>query len=258
MPGGGRADALVIVIKGPEELRKMRSAGRVVAHLLLEMEKLAKPGVATLELDRFAEEFIQRHGGIPSFKGYRGYPANICTSINEQVVHGIPSERRLREGDILSVDVGVMLDGYHGDAARTFPVGEIDADARRLLEVTEQALEAGIAAIRPGCRVSDIGHAVQQVVEREGFSVVREFVGHGIGQRMHEEPEVPNFGLPGRGPRLLPGMTVAIEPMVNEGAADVTILEDHWTAVTIDGRRSAHFEHTVAVTADGPLVLTAV
>ncbi|MEW6045707.1 MAG: type I methionyl aminopeptidase [Bacillota bacterium] len=246
----------MIVIKRPDEIRRMRAAGQIVGQLLLEIERRVRPGVTTRDLDRFAEEFIRARGGVPSFKGYRGYPASICTSVNEQVVHGIPAERRLREGDVLSVDVGVFLDGYHGDGARTFAVGEVDPEARRLLEVTERALLAGIEAARPGRRVSDIGHAVQQVVEAAGFSVVREFVGHGIGQQMHEDPQVPNFGPPGRGARLQPGMTLAIEPMVNEGVSDVTILEDNWTAVTVDGRRSAHFEHTVAITEDGPMVLT--
>lgn len=246
----------MIVIKRPDELRRMREAGRVVARVLLEIEKRVRPGVTTGELDRFAEEFIRAAGGEPSFKGYRGYPASICTSVNEEVVHGIPSGRRLEEGDIVSVDVGVLLDGFHGDAARTFAVGEVDPRTRRLLEVTERALEAGIAMAREGNRISDIGHAVQRVVEEAGFSVVRDFVGHGIGRQMHEDPQVPNFGVPGRGPRLLRGMTIAIEPMVNAGAPDVTILEDHWTAVTVDGSRSAHFEHTVAISEDGPVILT--
>lgn len=246
----------MIVLKRPDEIEKMRAAGRLVGQLLEEIGRRVRPGVTTRDLDRFAEEFIRRHGGVPSFKGYRGYPASICTSVNEQVVHGIPADRRLREGDILSVDVGVVLDGYHGDAARTFPVGEVDERARHLLEVTERALWAGIEQARAGNHVSDIGHAIQRVVEAAGLSVVREFVGHGIGRAMHEDPQVPNYGLPGRGPRLRPGMTLAIEPMVNEGASDVTILEDRWTAVTVDGSRSAHFEHTVAITEDGPVVLT--
>ncbi|HEY8498168.1 MAG TPA: type I methionyl aminopeptidase [Limnochordales bacterium] len=246
----------MIIIKRPDELARMRAAGRIVGQLLLEIERRIRPGVTTEQLDRFAEEFIRQRGGVPSFKGYRGYPASICTSVNEEVVHGIPAPRKLREGDILSVDVGVWFDGYHGDGARTFPVGEVDEAARRLLEVTERALYAGIEQARPGRRLSDIGHAIQQVVEAAGFSVVREFVGHGIGREMHEDPQVPNYGPPGRGPRLRPGMTLAIEPMVNEGVSDVTILEDNWTAVTVDGRRSAHFEHTVAVTEDGPVVLT--
>ena len=246
----------MIVLKRPDEIEKMRAAGRLVGQLLEEIGRRVRPGVTTRELDRFAEEFIRRHGGVPSFKGYRGYPASICTSVNEQVVHGIPADRRLREGDILSVDVGVVLDGYHGDAARTFPVGEVDERARHLLEVTERALWAGIEQARAGNHLSDIGHAIQRVVEAAGLSVVREFVGHGIGRAMHEDPQVPNYGLPGRGPRLRPGMTLAIEPMVNEGASDVTILEDQWTAVTVDGSRSAHFEHTVAITEDGPVVLT--
>ncbi|HEY8425471.1 MAG TPA: type I methionyl aminopeptidase [Limnochordales bacterium] len=246
----------MIVLKRPDEIARMRAAGRIVGQLLEEIGRRIRPGVTTAELDRFAEAFIRERGAIPSFKGYRGYPASICTSVNEQVVHGIPGDRPLREGDILSVDVGVVLDGYHGDAARTFPVGEVDERARRLLEVTEQALWAGIEQARVGRHLSDIGHAIQRLVESAGLSVVREFVGHGIGRQMHEEPQVPNYGLPGRGVRLRAGMTLAIEPMVNEGASDVTILEDQWTAVTVDGSRSAHFEHTVAITDDGPVVLT--
>lgn len=246
----------MIVLKRPEEIARMREAGRLVARLLLELEKRIRPGVTTAELDRFAEEFIRSAGGTPSFKGYRGFPASICTSVNDEVVHGIPGPRRLQEGDIISIDVGVLLHGYHGDGARTYPVGAIDEQARRLLEVTERALYAGIEQARPGKRVSDIGHAVQQVVEAAGFSVVREFVGHGIGRRIHEDPQVPNFGPPGQGPRLRPGMTLAVEPMVNEGAPEVTIRGDRWTAVTRDGKRSAHFEHTVAVTEDGPAILS--
>ena len=246
----------MIVLKRPEEIARMREAGRLVARLLLELEKRIRPGVTTAELDRFAEEFIRSAGGTPSFKGYRGFPASICTSVNDEVVHGIPGPRRLQEGDIISIDVGVLLHGYHGDGARTYPVGAIDEQARRLLEVTERALYAGIEQVRPGKRVSDIGHAVQQVVEAAGFSVVREFVGHGIGRRIHEDPQVPNFGPPGQGPRLRPGMTLAVEPMVNEGAPEVAIRGDRWTAVTRDGKRSAHFEHTVAVTEDGPTILS--
>ena len=246
----------MIVLKRPEEIARMREAGRLVARLLLELERRIRPGVTTQELDRFAEEFIRAAGGTPSFKGYRGFPASICTSVNEEVVHGIPGPRRLEEGDIISVDVGVWLQGYHSDGARTYPVGEIDPEGRRLLEVTERALYAGIAQARPGNRVSDISHAVQQVVEAAGFSVVREFVGHGIGRRIHEDPQVPNFGPPGRGPRLRPGMTLAVEPMVNEGGPEVVLKEDRWTAVTVDGRRSAHFEHTVAITEDGPAILS--
>ena len=246
----------MIVLKRPEEIARMREAGRLVARLLLELERRIRPGVTTQELDRFAEEFIRAAGGTPSFKGYRGFPASICTSVNEEVVHGIPGPRRLEEGDIISIDVGVWLQGYHSDGARTYPVGEIDPEGRRLLEVTERALYAGIAQAKPGNRVSDISHAVQQVVEAAGFSVVREFVGHGIGRRIHEDPQVPNFGPPGRGPRLRPGMTLAVEPMVNEGGPEVVLKEDRWTAVTVDGRRSAHFEHTVAITEDGPAILS--
>lgn len=247
----------VIVIKSESELKKVEAASKIVAETLELLRQAVSPGVTTLELDRLAEEHIRKVGAVPAFKGYRGYPASLCASVNNQVVHGIPSERvKLKEGDILGVDLGVVLEGYYGDAAVTLAVGKISPRAARLLEVTEQALYKGIEQALVGNRVSDIGHAVQSFVESQGYSVVRTFVGHGIGKALHEEPQVPNFGVPGRGPRLEPGMTLAIEPMVNEGGWEVLVMEDGWTAVTKDGKLSAHFEHTVAVTAQGPLVLT--
>jgi len=240
----------------------MRAAGSVVVATLEAVRGAVRPGVATAELDRLAEEMILSHGGVPAFKGYaprgmRAYPASICTSINEEIVHGIPGPRRLVEGDILSVDCGVALDGYHGDAAITVAVGEVDSASRRLMEVTERSLGAAIQRCRVGAHLSDIGNAVQKVVEAEGFAVVREYVGHGIGVAMHEEPAVPNYGPAGRGVKLQPGMVFAIEPMVNAGTWMTKVLDDGWTVATEDGSRSAHFEHTVAVTEEGPRVLTA-
>ncbi len=253
----------MIVLKSDREIEAMRQAGILVARLLLELEKAIAPGVRLQELDRLAEDFLRSHGAVPAFKGYGEvpsqrppFPASICTSVNEQVVHGVPGRRPLREGDIVSIDVGALLDGFYGDAAATFPVGETSPDARRLLQVTREALAAGIGKAVAGNHLSDISHAVQAYVEERGFSVVREFVGHGIGRQMHEDPQVPNFGPPGLGPVLRPGMTLAIEPMVNAGGSDVLVLADGWTVVTADGTLSAHFEHTVAITANGPLVLT--
>jgi methionyl aminopeptidase len=248
----------VIVCRSAAELEKMRTAGRLVGEVLTELTSRIAPGVTTAELDEVAEARIRSAGAIPAFKGYHGYPATICASINEEVIHGIPSGRRvLNEGDIVSIDVGASLDGYFGDSAVTLAVGQVSENAATLLRVTEEALYKAIERVRPGARISDIGHAVQQHVEAYGFSVVREFVGHGIGQRMHEEPQVPNYGEPGRGLRLTEGMVLAIEPMVNAGKPAVKVLADGWTAVTRDGSLSAHFEHTVAVTADGPWILTA-
>jgi methionyl aminopeptidase len=225
--------------------------------VLDEIEAMIAPGITTRELDRHAERTIRAAGGVPGFLNYRGYPATICASINEEVIHGIPSARRLlNEGDIISIDVGASLDGYFGDSAITLPVGQVSAEAARLLRVTEESLYKAIECVRPGARISDIGHAVQRHVEMSGFSVVREFVGHGIGEKMHEEPQVPNYGEPGRGPRLAEGMVLAIEPMVNAGKPAVKVLADGWTAVTRDKSLSAHFEHTVAVTAEGPRILT--
>ncbi len=234
----------------------MLEAGRVVALTLQELERAIVPGVTTFDLDALAEDFIRRRGAKPAFKGLYGFPASICTSVNEQVVHGIPGTRRLKAGDIISIDVGAEVNGYYGDAAATFPVGEIDAEAARLLEVTRESLHKGIEKAVAGNRLSDISHAVQTYVEKHGFSVVRDFVGHGIGSKMHEEPQIPNFGPPGRGPRLEEGMTLAIEPMVNEGTYEVRILKDNWTVVTMDGKRSAHFEHTVAVGDGAAEILT--
>jgi methionyl aminopeptidase len=248
----------VIICRSTAELEKMREAGRLVGEVLTDLTARVVPGVTTAELDEVAEERIRQAGAIPAFKGYHGYPATICASINEEVIHGIPSGRRiLNEGDVISIDVGASLDGYYGDSAVTLAVGQVSEQAATLLRVTEESLYKAIERVRPGARVSDIGHAVQQHVEAYGFSVVREFVGHGIGQRMHEEPQVPNYGEPGRGPRLTEGMVLAIEPMVNAGKPAVKVLADGWTAVTRDGSLSAHFEHTVAVTASGPWILTA-
>ncbi|MDI6870745.1 MAG: type I methionyl aminopeptidase [Bacillota bacterium] len=247
----------MIVLKSDDEVRVMRRAGRVVAEALQRLGERVAPGITTGELDRFAEDFFRRRGAIPAFKGYNGFPASICTSLNEQVVHGIPGPRTLKAGEIISIDVGAVVDGFYGDAAATFPVGQVEPEVERLLATTREALARGIAQARVGNRLSDISHAIQTWVEAHGFSVVREYVGHGIGRAMHEAPAIPNYGPPGRGPRLKPGMTLAIEPMVNAGGCEVVTKDDHWTVVTADGEWSAHFEHTVAVTADGPLILTA-
>jgi methionyl aminopeptidase len=247
----------VIVLRSKAELERMRAAGRLVGEVLTELSAQVAPGVSTADLDVLAEKLMLDAGGIPAFKGYHGYPASICASINDEVIHGIPSGRRLlKDGDIISIDVGVSLNGYFGDSAVTVPVGQVSEHAARLLRVTEESLYKAIDQVRPGSRVSDIGHVVQHHVESNGFSVVREFVGHGIGQKMHEEPQVPNYGEPGRGPRLSEGMVLAIEPMVNAGQPAVKVLSDGWTAVTRDGSLSAHFEHTVAVTASEPWILT--
>jgi len=246
----------VIVCKSPREIDRMAVANALVARVLGELAATIAPGATTRELDALAERLVREAGAEPAFKGYRGYPATLCASVNEQVVHGIPSDRRLVDGDIVSLDMGVKLDGFYGDSAITVPVGEIGSDARRLLHVTQVALERGIAQVRVGGRISDIGHAIQAHVESEGFSVVREFVGHGIGASLHEEPQIANYGEPGRGPRMVEGMVFAIEPMVNMGRPAVKVLSDGWTAVTKDGSLSAHFEHTVAVTGAGARVLT--
>ena len=246
----------MIVCKSPAEIQKMRAANMLVADVLAELASMVKPGVTTAQLDAAAEKLVRGAGAEPAFKGYRGYPATLCASVNEQVVHGIPSARSLGDGDIVSLDMGVKLDGYYGDSAVTVPVGRVSDEVLRLLRVTQEALERGIAQVRVGARVSDIGHAIQRHVEASGFSVVREFVGHGIGASLHEEPQIANYGEPGRGPRLAEGMVLAIEPMVNMGRPGVKVLADGWTAVTKDGTLSAHFEHTVAVTKNVPLVLT--
>ncbi len=248
---------MAVVLKSSQEIEKMRRAGRVVREVLELVRGKVKPGVTTLDLEKAAEARLKELGVKAAFKGYHGYPCMLCTSVNSEVVHGIPSSKRvLKEGDIVSVDFGVVIDGYYGDAAITVPVGAIDDKAARLLKTTEESLKAGIAAVRPGATLGDVGAAVQSVVEREGFSVVRDFVGHGIGVQMHEDPQVPNFGEAGRGMKLKAGMVIAIEPMVNVGRPDVRVLDDGWTAVAVDGSMSAHFEHTVAVTETGARILT--
>ncbi len=248
---------MAVVLKSSKEIEKMHRAGQVVHEVLELVRRHVKPGATTYDLEKAAEARLAELGVKAAFKGYHGFPCVLCTSVNSEVVHGIPSPKRvLREGDIVSVDFGVVVDGYYGDAAITVPVGAIDAKAARLLKATEASLRAGIAAVRPGATLGDVGAAVQGVVEGEGFSVVRDFVGHGIGLHMHEDPQVPNFGEAGQGMKLKAGMVIAIEPMVNAGKPDVKVLDDGWTAVSTDGSMSAHFEHTVAVTADGARVLT--
>jgi methionyl aminopeptidase len=246
----------VITRKSAEEIDRMRRAGRLVGHALSGVVKAVRPGVALLELDALAERVIRDGGGVPSFLGYHGFPATLCLSPNDWIVHGIPNGYVLQEGDIHSVDCGAIVEGWHGDAAVTVPVGRVDDAARRLIETTERAMWAGIAQVRAGNRLSDIGHAVEWVAAAPGYGVVREYAGHGIGTRMHEEPQVPNNGRPGRGLRLEVGLALAIEPMVNEGGPETRVLDDGWTVVTRDGSRSAHFEHTVAITPPGPEVLT--
>ena len=246
----------MIILKSRHEIEKMKISNRIVVEVLEEIKKKIRVGVTTIELDRLAESVILKKGGTPAFKGYRGYPNSLCISINEQVVHGIPSNRRLKDGDLVSIDLGVYHDGYYGDAAITVGAGEITSEAKRLLDATQKALYIGIEKAMAGNHLSDISNAVQMYVEREGFSVVRAFVGHGIGTSLHEEPQVPNFGEAGKGPLLKNGMVLAIEPMVNAGVSDVEVLEDDWTVVTADGSLSAHFEHTVAVTDNGVEILT--
>jgi len=247
----------MVICKSPTELEKMHRAGLIVWGALEEMRAMVRPGISTKELDDFAEGYTKEHKARPAFKGYRGYPGSVCTSINQEVVHGIPSPtRRVRDGDILSMDFGVELDGYFADAALTVPVGRIAPEREKLLRVTRESLEQAIDKVRPGNRLGDVSSAVQEWVEKNGYSVVREFVGHGIGTKMHEEPQLPNYGAPGSGARLQEGMVLAIEPMVNRGGPAVRMLEDEWTAVTADGSDSAHFEHTVAVTSNGPWILT--
>lgn len=249
-----------IELKSSEEIDTMSRAAKIVAEVLNALRSRVKPGVTTADLDAFAESFILERGGVPAFKGYRVrdrvYAHTLCTSINEAVVHGIPSSRVLKEGDIIGLDIGVVVDGFYGDAAVTVPVGHISDEAKRLLQVTEESLHKGIAQAVVGNRISDISHAVQAHAEAASFSVVTEFVGHGIGRRLHEEPQVPNYGEPGKGPRLRAGMTLAIEPMINMGRPETKHLQDGWTAVTADGSLSAHFEHTIAVTEAGPRILT--
>ena len=246
----------MIELKAPGELERMRQAGRIVARLLEHLAAMVRPGLKTKALDEAAREQLKRAGAAPAFLGYRGYPATVCVSVNEEVVHGIPGERRIREGDLVSIDAGCVVDGWYADAATTVPVGTVPPEALRLTQTTRRALEEGIAQAIVGRRLSDISHAVQEVVEREGFGVVREFVGHGIGRALHEDPPIPNFGPPNVGPRLQAGMVLAIEPMVTLGGYEVQVLADGWTAVTKDRSVAAHFEHTVAITEQGPDVLT--
>jgi methionyl aminopeptidase len=246
----------MIHLKSPEEMEKMRRASRIVAEVLQEIGPFVKPGVTTRELDSLAEEMMRKKKAVPAFKGYRGYPNVLCTSVNETVVHGIPSALTLNEGDIIGIDCGVVIEGFYGDSARTFPVGRIDPDSQRLIDVTRESLQKGIEQMAVGNRIHDISWAVQSHVEAAGFSIVRDFVGHGIGRSLHEEPQVPNFGTPRTGMRLSAGMVLAIEPMVNQGRPEVKVLEDGWTAVTVDGMRSAHFEHTIALTEKGFEILS--
>jgi methionyl aminopeptidase len=247
----------VIILKSQAELKKMAGACHIVAEILEGLRAYITDGISTEDIDQFVDQGLHKRGAVAAFKGYRGYPASVCVSINDQVIHGIPSKSvRIKSGDIVSVDLGAVFDGFFGDAAISVAVGEIGEQARSLLEVTEQSLHIGIAKAVVGNRIGDISSAIQQHVESHGFSVVRAFVGHGVGRSLHEEPAVPNFGRPGQGPRLKDGMTLAIEPMVNAGGPDVRVLEDDWTAVTADGSLSAHFEHTIAVTKKGPKILT--
>jgi methionyl aminopeptidase len=247
----------MIILKSKSEIEKMAMACHIVAEVLQDLVRVVQPGLTTLELDALAERSIHTRGGVPAFKGYRGFPNTLCVALNEQVVHGIPSKRRLRAGDIIGLDLGAKWEGYYGDAAVTVPVGQIPSNTECLLTTAQEALYMGIKEVSPGKHLSDISHAIQRYAETRGYSVVRAFVGHGIGTALHEEPQVPNFGPPGRGPRLKAGMVLAIEPMVNIGDADVEILDDGWTVVTADGQLSAHFEHTVAITDEGPQILTA-
>jgi methionyl aminopeptidase len=247
----------MIVRKSQGEIERMASAGRLVADTITHVGEHLEPGITTLELDRIAEDHIRSHGGVPTSMGYKGYPRAICISVNEVVVHGIPGPSEvIQDGDLATIDVGVTLDGMIADSAFTFAVGEVDAEARRLLDVAREALAGGIAQARPGNRVGDISHAVQEIIEGAGFSVIRALVGHGVGRSYHEDPHIPNFGEPGRGPLLSEGMTIAIEPMITAGGPNVTVADDEWTISTADGSLSAHFEHTVAITAEGPRILT--
>ena len=247
----------MIILKTNDEIARMREANLILAHLFEHLRPMVQPGITTAELDYEAEIFIRSHNAVPAFKGYRGFPSTLCTSVNEEVVHGIPGSRKLCSGDIVSIDVGALLEGFYSDAARTYPVGNISKQAQKLMDATENALAAGINQAYPGNRLSDISCAVQQVVESAGFNVVRDFVGHGIGKGLHEDPQIPNFGKKGNGIMLKEGMTIAIEPMVNLGSWKVVILADGWTAVSSDGSLSAHFENSIAITKDGPLILSA-
>lgn len=247
----------MISLKTPEQLRLMREAGRITAETLLYVGEIIREGMTTLELDRQIRQFIERHGATPSFLGYNGFPGSACISLNDEVIHGIPSKKRIiREGDLVKVDVGACWRGYHGDSARTYPIGKVSEEAQRLLEHTRESFFCAMKVALAGNRVGDIGSAVDTHIRAAGFSVVREFVGHGIGSALHEEPDVPNYGTPGRGARLYPGMVIAVEPMVNAGAPEVRVLSDGWTVVTKDGSLSAHYENTIAITDNGPMILT--
>ncbi|EFI63925.1 type I methionyl aminopeptidase [Bacillus anthracis] len=246
----------MIICKTPREIEIMREAGRIVALTHQELKQHITPGITTKELDQIAEKTIQKYGATPSFKGYNGFPGSICASVNEELVHGIPGKRKLKEGDIISIDIGAKYNGYHGDSAWTYPVGNISESVQKLLDVTEKSLYLGLEQIKPGERLSNISHAVQTHAEENGFSIVREYVGHGIGQDLHEDPQIPHYGPPNRGPRLKPGMVICVEPMVNQGRRYVKTLSDDWTVVTVDGKWCAHFEHTIALTEAGYEILT--
>ncbi|AOT71189.1 type I methionyl aminopeptidase [Geosporobacter ferrireducens] len=246
----------MIILKSSKEIVYMREAGKIVAYVHEVLRDAIKPGITTGELDEIAEREIRKYDAEPAFKGYNGFPGSICASINEEVVHGIPGLKMLKDGDIISVDIGAIYNGYYGDAAKTHPVGKVSEEAERLIQVTRQSFYEGLQFCREGYRLSDVSHAIQSYVENHGFSVVRDFVGHGIGKNMHEDPQIPNYGLPGKGPRLAEGMILAIEPMVNAGTYHVRTLTDNWTVVTADGKMSAHYEHTVAITKDEPILLT--
>ncbi|CAM3851537.1 type I methionyl aminopeptidase [Cytobacillus oceanisediminis] len=246
----------MIICKTPREIEIMREAGRIVALTHQELKKHIEPGITTLELDEIADKFIRKHDAIPSFKGYNGFRGSICASVNDELVHGIPGERVLNNGDVISIDIGAKYNGYHGDSAWTYAVGKIDDDTQRLMDVTEESLYKGLAEAKPGERLSNISHAIQTYAESNGFSIVREYVGHGVGQDLHEDPQIPHYGPPNRGPRLKPGMVLAIEPMVNAGSRYVKTLADNWTVVTVDGKMCAHFEHTIAITESGYEILT--
>jgi methionyl aminopeptidase len=246
----------MVFLKSPDEIEKIYRASQIVAQTLEILGTHVKPGISTKELDKIAEEEIRKAGAVPAFIGYRGFPATLCVSVNEEIVHGIPSQRRLKEGEIVGLDLGAIWQGFYGDAARTFVVGSATEDAVRLVDVTEKSLQLAIEQCKPGNRIGDIGYAVQSYAEKNGYSVVRDFVGHGIGRKLHEEPQVPNYGNRGQGPRLKPGLVIAIEPMVCAGRAEVDVLSDDWTAVTRDGSLSAHFEHSVAITENGPWILS--
>ena len=246
----------MIINKTPREIEIMREAGRIVALTHQELKNHIQPGITTLELDAIAEKFIRKHDALPSFKGYNGFTGSVCASVNEELVHGIPGSRVLKEGDVISLDIGAQYNGYHGDSAWTYPVGKIDEETQKLLDVTEKSLYLGLEEAKPGERLSNISHAIQTFVESKGFSIVREYVGHGIGQDLHEDPQIPHYGPPNKGPRLRPGMVLCVEPMVNAGSRYVKTLSDNWTVVTVDGKMCAHFEHTVAITETGFEILT--